>query len=282
MYPIFWLKYEAMKKQFPTISNSIETLDELIKSKKSFSRFGDGELNLISGVSIGFQKADDELAKELLRVLTVPNHCCYIGLPHSLSSLNHFRFDARCFWLYSIVKNWKRWKQFIIKEYYLDALCSRFYMDIKDKSISKTIVEKWKELWIDRDVVIIEGENTKMGVGNDLFVGTKSLKRIVCPSKNAFSVYCRILECAQSLPKNSLIIIALGPTASILAYDLSLYGYQAIDTGHLDLEYNWMKCNAENKIPIAGRSVNELKEEHLEVIYDQSYNSQIICRVDSN
>ena len=279
VFPIFWFKYRTIKKQLPVIKNSIETLDELIRSKKSFARFGDGELNLISGLSIGFQKADDELVRELIRVLTCPNRYCYIGLPYSLSSLNNFRFDAKCFWLYSIVKNWKRWRQYCTRESYLDTQCSRFYMDIKDKSISKMIVKKWKELWQNRDTVIIEGENTKMGVGNDLFAGAKSLRRIVCPSKNAFSVYDRILECAQQLSEDNLILIALGPTASVLAYDLSLSGYQAIDTGHLDLEYNWMQCNAENKIPVAGRSVNELKSSHLEEIYDQSYDSQIICRV---
>ena len=38
----------------------------------------------------------------------------------------------------------------------------------------------------DRDVIICEGEKTRMGVGNDLLDNCKSIKRIICPSENAF------------------------------------------------------------------------------------------------
>ena len=39
--------------------------------------------------------------------------------------------------------------------------------------------------------------------------------------------------------ENKLILIALGPTATVLAYDLAKAGYWALDIGHLDLEYEW-------------------------------------------
>ena len=35
------------------------------------------------------------------------------------------------------------------------------------------------------------------------------------------------------------MLIALGPTATILAYDLAEKGVQALDVGHIDIEYEW-------------------------------------------
>lgn len=45
------------------------------------------------------------------------------------------------------------------------------------------------------------------------------MKRILCPSKNAFSKYDEILNNCISCDKESLFIIALGPTATVFAYD---------------------------------------------------------------
>ena len=44
-----------------------------------------------------------------------------------------------------------------------------------------------------------------------------------------------------------MIIIALGPTATVLAYDLAKEGYQALDMGHFDIEYEWYLRNATKK-----------------------------------
>ena len=279
VYPFFWIRYQTLKPTFPKVLDSVASLDILIKSGKSFARFGDGELNLISGRSIGFQRVDTPIVKELTRVLISENDKCYIGLPYSFSSLKYFKLDARCFWLYSIVRNYSCWKKYFRDKPYLDTQCSRFYMDIRNQSQSETILRKWLELWDRRNVVIIEGSNTKMGVGNDLFINASNIRRIICPHKNAFAVYEDILAEAKLLPKDSLILISLGPTASVLAYDLSVCGYQAIDTGHLDLEYNWMKSGAKIKTRVVGRAVNELHDETPEEIYDKTYMAQIIKRI---
>ena len=276
VYPVFWLRYSSIRKQYPVVKNSIDSLLEIIETGISLSRFGDGELNLISGCSIGFQKSDPKLQTELKRVLLTPNSRCRIGLPNVFNSLSHFKLDAKCFWLFTLVKNWNKWKKYLPNDYYLDTQCSRFYMDIADKNYSNAIAQLWKKLWNNRDLVIIEGAGTKMGVGTDLFENASSISRIICPSKNAFDIYDKIYREALQLKKNSLILIALGPTASVLAYDLSSEGFQAIDTGHLDLEYNWMKLNSHKKEAVAGRAINELKIDAPIGSNDKQYISQII------
>ena len=170
---------------------------------------------------------------------------------------------------------------FLHRNFYVDALCTRFYIDLADKSISAEILSLWKRVWENRDVVIIEGEHTKMGVGNDLFDTANSIRRIICPSRDAFNNYSNILEEAKKLEKSVLILIALGPTASVLAFDLAVNGYQAVDTGHLDLEYNWLKNHAHSKEPVIGRMVNELKDHSIIEIEDAEYERQIICHLSS-
>ena len=68
---------------------------------------------------------------------------------------------------------------------------------------------------------------------------TLSIKRILCPEKDAFDKYDNILSEALKQDKTSLFLIALGPTATILASELCDNEFQAIDIGHLDIEYEW-------------------------------------------
>lgn len=278
-YPVYWIRYKSLKKEFPIVESATTTLEFLINNRKSFSRFGDGELNLINGCGIGFQDADTRLGNELKRVLISEDDNCKIGLPNIFNGMTQMRFDAKCFWLYKVVMNWKKWKRIIPQKVYLDSLTSRFFMDSNSREQSIKIFSLWKKLWENRKVVIVEGEFSKLGVGNDMFENAKNVRRIICPSNNAFAKYDKILNCVNKQEKECLILIALGPTASILAFDLSRLGYQAVDIGHLDLEYEWMKVGVHKKSVVKGRAVNELSMVGVEVIEDVNYHNQIIQRI---
>ena len=54
----------------------------------------------------------------------------------------------------------------------------------------------------------------------------------------------------------------MGPTATVLAYDLSRAGYQAIDIGHLDLEYEWFLRGEGVRVEVPGKYNNELPDAH--------------------
>lgn len=77
-----------------------------------------------------------------------------------------------------------------------------------------------KKLWEDRNVLIVEGAQTRLGVGNDLFSNAKSIERILAPAKNPFDSYDKILSAIVTHCKEHLVLIALGPTATVLATDL--------------------------------------------------------------
>ena len=166
-------------------------------------------------------------------------------------------------------------------EYYSSTI-TRFYIDLKSKKGVPNYIKKLKKVWDQREVVIIEGEKSRLGVGNDLFDNMKSIERIICPTINAFNKYKEIIiTIKKNVRKNKLILIALGPTATILAYDLYKLGYRAIDIGHIDIEYEWFLRKANTKIPIKNKYVNEIKKRKNKFtkVKDKSYFHQIIAQI---
>lgn len=67
-------------------------------------------------------------------------------------------------------------------------------------------------------------------------------------------------------------------TATALSYDLTKDGYQAIDIGHIDLEYMWMKMGAKTQCAIPGKYVNEVPFGDVVEQVDNISN-QVLCRV---
>ena len=96
-----------------------------------------------------------------------------------------------------------------------------------------------KKIWDGKDVIIVEGSKTRLGVGNDLFGNVLSVKRILAPAENAFSCYQLIIQEVVKIYKHELILLALGPIATVLAYEFSKLNMRALDLGHIDIEYEW-------------------------------------------
>ena len=142
--------------------------------------------------------------------------------------------------------------------HYGHSFISRFYIEIEDKGTAEKRFEKLKQFWNGRDVIIVEGEKSRLGVGNDLFDNVKSIRRILCPVDNAYSKYNEILEASKrNAYDGALFILAIGPTATVLAYDLFKEGFRALDIGHADIEYEWFKAGATKKQPVKNKYVNE-------------------------
>ena len=278
------IKYAVARKRYPVpqICQSEDTLKKIINEKCSFSRYGDGELNLILGNSIDFQKYDYEMAVRLKEILISDHSSMLIGLPDMFRDRPDLIEKTQAFWRCYNYLHWSDWGKVLMREkVYYDACITRFYLSYKNKAISKTILELWKSVWDKRELLIVEGEQSRLGVGNDLFCNAKSIKRILCPSIDAYSVYDKILlSVSKVCGKDDLILIALGPTATILAYDLFEQGFQALDIGHIDIEYEWMLMNATNKIVIEGKYTNEVEGgKEVADIENPLYNEQVIMRI---
>jgi len=258
-----------------------ETIDDILIHKKSISRYGDTELKMmLSKGQIAFQLQSPELSKRLKEVLGSDLDNLIIGLPGPLCSVRTENLDSKYFWLRFINLYGNLISEYLSAEkVYGNAGISRFYLGLKDKRLSVQILGKLKKIWDKKEILIIEGEFSRMGVGNDLFENAAGLSRLVCPAENAFAKYYEILGASKKYGKDKPILIALGPTATILSHDLAKSGYWAIDIGHIDVEYMWMLSKAHTKIPIKGRYVVEVKGERdfeiPEAHRDHYYNSII-------
>ncbi len=266
------------------IATPEETVKKLIKENKSIARYGDGEFDMIYGKGMNYQKYDKELAKRLYEVLNSNEKDLLIGIPNvcNFEYIDKYIDFAANFW-YKWLNDYKFKLLKLLhknKEYYSSAI-TRFYIDYKDKSNIAEYVKLLRKIWENKDVVIIEGEHSRLGVGNDLFDNMKSIQRIICPSENAFDKYDAILHEAMKIDKDKLILLALGPTATVLAYDLYKLGYRALDIGHVDIEYEWFLRKATEKIRIETKYVTEVKNGRSNIlnVNDKKYESQIIAKI---
>lgn len=270
-------EYGNKKKQMLAAN---DLLDKLLRDKISLTRFGDGELELMALTERAlFQKKSYKLKKRLIEVFNSNEEKLEVALADNFGSLDKYTEKAQTdirLYIESAretgltVIDWDR-------EYY-DAYVTRPYILYKDKTYAKVIFEKWKKLWEKRNVLLIEGEYVRSGVGNDLFGDAKSVRRIICPAKNAFEKYDEILNAILDFAeKDDLILISLGPTATVLAYDVYKAGYQAIDFGQLDNEYEWFMQGALERAKINNKGVPELyMEPDDEDFVDEKYINEIV------
>ena len=272
------------------IMNSEETLNYIIDKKCSVSRFGEGELELIlhSNIDLGFQHRNPLLSEALKRVLGNNDENLLICLPNALNTIKGRTKHSRQFWYYwSNHDNQREKTEKLVRSMYSDkdkvfgdTQISRPYIAFKNSNHAERIFTLLKEIWNNRDLLLVEGELTRLGVGNNMFTNAKSIKRILCPATDAFDYYQIILQRVVENWKGELVLLALGPTATILAADLSRYGIQAIDVGHLDIEYEWYLSGANEHSKVKGKYTNESQNGcQVEECNDLQYLESIIDKV---
>ncbi len=242
----------------PRVMDSEGTLRRVLAEGLSVARFGDGEFRMMRGGGIGFQRPDATLRRRLLEVAHTPAPRCLVCLPNIFGPLSRFTPQAAAT-LRRILLLQRPWiaKTFAPTRLYGDAYVSRFYMDTLDRAQAERVVALWRQIWEGRDLLIVEGRHSRLGEGNDLFSNARSLRRILCPARDAWSAYEDILAAAKRHAPGRLTLVALGPTATVLAHDLAQAGHQALDCGHLDVEYEWMRMGATEKVPLPARWVDE-------------------------
>ena len=280
VYFIYKIKdfMQVKKIKNPIVKDVNDAIDIIVKNKASISRYGDGEFNLLQGKSINFQEFDENLALRLKEILLSDEKNMLICIPDVFNGLKQYVPYSKRVWTALLACNRKKWCNLLnINKVYYNAFISRPYVIYKDKTNCKNKFENLKMIWKNRDLLIVEGENSRLGIGNDLFDNSNSIERIICPSINAYKKYDEILKKIQRCGKEKLILIALGPTATILAYDLFKFGYQAIDIGHIDIEYEWFLRKASGKIKIEGKFTNEaINGNVINSFNNEKYNSEIL------
>ena len=211
------------------IMNDKETLQYIIDNKCSLTRYGDGESGymLYNNFNHFFQPYNKNLQEKLKHILLNSNNNCLIALPRFLNNKADseltVNFQAQ-YWY-----GWEKYKKSNVP--YGSAHC--FF----GKNFINGNLELMKRIWQNRNIVFITGRGSTFVWIDELFNNSKSHKFIYTKAVDAFSEYDKIIEEVLHYNKDSLILIALGVTATALAYDLSKLGYQAIDIGHITNHY---------------------------------------------
>lgn len=287
-YKLRWenAPYELGIEATPNIKPAAELIDYLLNKNASLCRFGDAEFELMCGRERPwYQSVNEELALRLREVITSQDENIAVAIADDFGSLDSFTEDAAD----AIRRYMQRNVRDTIMEHidlnrsYYDAYVSRPYILYKDKDNAKSRFDLLKKLWEGRKILLIEGEYARMGVGNDLFLNVESLKRMLCPHKEAFDKYDDILKTAKRQIVDTgadLVLISLGPTATVLAYDLAKSGVTALDIGQVDNEYEWYLRKAQKRMPIPKKMTAEY--DWLSEVEDEKnerYLSQIVCTV---
>ncbi|WP_338449828.1 SP_1767 family glycosyltransferase [Niallia oryzisoli] len=278
-------KMISILTQKPYVLSSEETIDKIINDKCSVSRYGDGEFHLlIQSKDLKFQKRSDELSRRLKEILVSNDDDLIVCIPKvfSKSDLSMRTNESKKFWKDHVANYRLLWYKHLDRnKTYYNSTFTRNYIAIEDKTNLKNYFDNVKKIWENRDLLIIEGKFSRLGLGNNLFDNANSIQRILAPSENAFEKYDLILQKAKKHDKEKLVLIALGPTATILSYDLHISGYQTIDIGHLDVEFEWflkktnVRTKIENKYVIEAN--NRVQDD--KPFFDTEYEKQIIDQI---
>lgn len=269
------------------IMSPVRTLRYIKKYNCCIARYGDGEFDHILDLKDeGFQVRTADLQTELAQVLANKDSRLLLCVPRCMNTIRGCNEHAGTFWLewgkgghheeiISMIRG-------LAGKNYLfgDAQITRPYIDWESDRRARKTFPMLKSLWEGRDIIIVEGAQTRLGVGNDLFDGAKSVKRILAPAVNAFDCRTAIRDAVLEHFAGELILMALGPTATVLAAEFASMDMQALDIGNIDVEYEWYLRGAKERVAIPGKFTNEAAGgREVTDCQDEKYLSQIIARV---
>jgi glycosyltransferase family protein len=175
--------------KIPPIETIENTILKLKKERCSIARFGDSEvLYIVDKLNLPYQIYDVKLASKLEVILKAETPNLIVGLPDGYRALEEFDPPIQTFWRSQISYTYPRFQKYLnLNAQYWNANITRLYYGYIDKSKSSKHFELIRSLWMGRDVLLIEGEKSRLGAGNDLFENAKSVSRILGPAHHAFS-----------------------------------------------------------------------------------------------
>lgn len=232
----------------PIIKTREETMQELAAGTRSLVRYGDGEISLILGDDIAFQKGHEQLRHRLIEIVQSGDERVMVGICRSWwylreraqSSAGAFnRWDTvdAPYFRFALQPHLKQGKT------YYSADVSMAYMNHASDCSPGEWYDMWRAIWEGREVVVICGDRVFSKVTHNIFDNAKSVEYLYVPTVDAFAVYDDILARAKEIQPGKLICIIAGPTATVLAYDLTVQcGFRALDVGHLAQDYDHFKC----------------------------------------
>ena len=243
----------------PKVMSIEQTVDHVLTTGCSLVRFGDGELAILRGQRISYQDPAPQLSEALRDALVIDRPNVLICVPGVFDGMPEIDAAPRHWWIKQLLRGNAQWLALTgTDRLFGNAFLSRPYLMYQNFDAARIarLFESIKALWADRHVTIVEGNETRFGVGNDLLDNATSVTRILCPSRNAFEALDLIEARCLTVTPDNLFLIALGPAAKPLVVRLWRAGRRALDIGHLDIEYEWFVRGATGPILVPGKAMD--------------------------
>lgn len=216
-----------------------QTLEAVHAKRLSLARYGDGELMLMAneGHSIQFQRNSSDLRRDLINAVNpdwlAPGRVM-VALPPP--------FRGSLLWLGVWIRTWSLLNALIDPaQRYGHTLVTRpaFFQQQGDAGIGQ-----WRRLWQDREVLVVTGRGSRFDLLPALFDGAAKIDFLYTASEHAFEERDEIMKGVVKRAKpDTIVLLSLGPTATILAHRIAAAGIQALDIGHISASYAYVRSN---------------------------------------
>lgn len=231
----------------PKILDGEESLELILKSKKSFVRTGDGEIKIMMGMNQPFQHYDKELADGLIKIFSEKNDSLLVGINRNYYIPGYLRDYSDFYRRHAY--DYRQYYKKILKQdmTYIDSTLTAFQFGTHTDRKTIERYDKWRNAFRDKDIIVVCGEGILNKLEYDVFELAKSKKYIYGPTKDAWSVHESITkEIEKHNANNSIIVFILGMAGKVMASELTKQGYVCWDVGHLAKYYDAYMTGIEN------------------------------------
>ena len=224
----------------PRVMEEFITLYRILSTKASIGRYGDGEFRSAMGSDLKFQRYDAGLTLRLREILRAPDDNFLVGIPRV--------WGRRDLGFYDPIKN-ANWMRCMDNPNFMAMLDPTktywsSFITRPDAALHIECDDYWnlaRSIWAGRRVVYFTGKEGKSakGMARGFLSESKELVVEDCLPKNAWFEYASLIERVKKYdPKKWLVLLSMGPTATVLAYDFFRMGYQTLDIGHMPMFYS--------------------------------------------
>lgn len=224
----------------PTVNNEWATLDLVRARHMSIARYGDGEFKLCNGHRQKSQEPGKEIQRRLREILNSQDQNLIVGIPNIYKDYYFKQMTEQKQGFWSAYRK-KTQSLLCSGKTYGSSFISR-----SDSALwinTGEYWDAWLSIWEDKRVLLVEGERSRFNKAEPL-KGASCVGILKGPDRNAFTKYVSILQRIKSTFHDGafdLVILSLGPTATVLAAALSACGIWALDLGHFGMLYSQWK-----------------------------------------
>ncbi|HQO84051.1 MAG TPA: GT-D fold domain-containing glycosyltransferase [Synergistales bacterium] len=203
---------------------------ERVLNRVSLSRWGDGEIKHLDGRRNVSQVFDPSLQLALRRSFECRDKRLLVAIPNVFG--NRAFTEVNPDYIASMHRRFG--KKADPKYIYGSSYISRG--DLNPYLAWPVYWGVMEQIWSGRDVVVVRGHE-KRAAPPGMLSKARNIAHVETPPSSAWNEYQRIFRECLTHNQDSVFLLCVGPTATVLAVDLALKGRWAVDIGHLGMFY---------------------------------------------